>query len=444
MSGTTRPAQAVADLARHPGSQPRLRVASMAAGLTGSEILKIAGEIRALVASGQSICDLTVGDFSPRQFPIPPRLAEAIRAALDQGETNYPPPTGIPELRHAVRGFYASRLGLDYPFESVLIAGGTRPAIYTMYRALVDPGDRVVYPTPSWNNNHYVHMVAGAGIPVPCGVETRFMPTREALREALPGARLVCLNSPLNPAGTAIDRDALLGVCEAILAENEARERRGERPLYLMYDQVYWMLCFGGTQHLTPPGVAPEMARYTVFVDGISKAFAATGLRVGWAVGPTDLIARMSSILGHVGAWAPRPEQVATAALLGDAEGVRSFHQGFIAGLERRLVRLHAGLQSMKAEGLPVDSVPPMGAIYLAVRFHPFGLRTPQGSELRSNEEIRRFLLEAAGVGVVPFQAFGTRGEDGWFRMSVGAVGEADIEAALPRLAAALRSLKSS
>jgi aspartate aminotransferase len=284
-------------------------------------------------------------------------------------------------------------------------------------------------------------MVGGAGVPVACGPEERFMPTRAALKEALPGARLLCLNSPLNPAGTAISREALLGICEAVLEENAGRARRGERPLYLMYDQVYWMLCFRGAQHFTPTGLLPEMGRYTVLVDGISKAFAATGLRVGWAVGPSDLIGRMSAILGHVGAWAPRPEQAATAALLVDDEGIRAFHEGFIAGLERRLDRLHAGLQALKAEGLPVDSVPPMGAIYLTARFHPFGRRTPSGTELRTNEDIRRFLLEAAGVGVVPFQAFGTRGEDGWFRMSVGAVGEADIESALPRLALALRSL---
>jgi aspartate aminotransferase len=443
MSTGTRPTPVLADVARDPGPLPERRVGSMATGLMGSEILKIAGEIRALVAAGQSVCDLTVGDFSPKQFPIPARLREAIRAALDRGETNYPPSTGILELRQAVRRFYAARLGLDYPLESILVAGGSRPITYTMYRALVDPGDRVVYPVPSWNNNHYVHMAGAVGVPVPCGPETRFMPTRDALREALPGARLLCLNSPLNPAGTAIDRDALLGVCEAILAENEAREGRGERPLYLLYDQVYWMLCFGDTRHLTPPGLLPEMARYTIIVDGISKAFAATGLRVGWGLGPADLMGRMAAILGHVGAWAPRPEQVATAAFLDDAESIRAFNESFVAGLERRLDRLHAGLQSLKAEGLPVDSVPPMGAIYLAARIHPFGRRTAQGAELRTNEDIRRFLLAAAGVGVVPFQAFGTRGEDGWFRMSVGAVGESDIAAALPRLAAVLRSLQS-
>ena len=104
-----------------------------------------------------------------------------------------------------------------------------------------------------------------------------------------------------------------------------------------MYDQIYWPLCVGDTSTSTPPELVPEMARYTIFVDGISKAFASTGVRVGWAVGPVDLIERMSAILGHVGAWAPRAEQVATAALLDDPSYCAEYHATFIAGIQRRL-----------------------------------------------------------------------------------------------------------
>jgi aspartate aminotransferase len=208
-----------------------------------------------------------------------------------------------------------------------------------------------------------------------------------------------------------------------------------------MYDHIYWMLRSAGTEHFTPPGLLPEMARYTVFVDGISKAFAATGLRVGWALGPVDLIVRMSALLGHIGAWAPRAEQVATVELLDDPAAIRAFHAGFQRGLEQRFDLLHRGLQAMKAHGLPVDSLPPAGAIYLAARIHPFGRRTPAGRELATNEEVRRYLLEAAGIGVVPFQAFGVPEDTGWFRLSVGAASPEDIEAALPRLESALAAL---
>jgi aspartate aminotransferase len=209
-----------------------------------------------------------------------------------------------------------------------------------------------------------------------------------------------------------------------------------------MYDQVYWTLCFGDTVHVTPPALMPEMARYTLFVDGISKAFAATGLRVGWGVGPVDIMTRMAHILGHVGAWAPRAEQIATVEMLDDPEAIRAFQATFKTKIQASLDRLHRGLQALKAEGLPVESIPPMGAIYLTARIHPFGGRTPGGTELLTNDDIRRFVLEAAAIGIVPFQAFGAAADDGWFRLSVGAVGEAEIEAALPRLAAALRSLQ--
>jgi aspartate aminotransferase len=431
----------LAALARDAGPDPRNRVSEMAGGLIGSEILRIGGEIRALVASGRPVCNLTVGDFNARYFPVPSRLAEALQAALRGGATNYPPASGIPELRQAVAGFYERELGLRYPVESVLVVGGARPVIYCIFETLCDPGDRVVYPVPSWNNNHYAYMARTVGVPVVCRAEDRFLPTRKDLAPLLPGARLLCLNSPLNPSGTAFTREALLGICEAVLEENEGRAHRGERPLYVMYDHIYWMLCYGDTVHVTPPELLPEMARYTLFVDGISKGFAATGLRVGWGVGPVDVISRMSAVLGHLGAWAPHPEQVATAALLDDPEAIRDYEAGFHRELQRRLDLLHGGLQAMKGRGLPVDSIPPMGAIYLTARIHPFGRRVPGGGELRANDDVRRWLLESAGIGVVPFQAFGSIEDEGWFRLSVGAVSVADIEAALPRLEEALRGL---
>jgi len=427
--------------ARDPGPFPGRRVSAMAQALVGSEILRIAAEIRALAASGQRICDLTVGDFDPRQFPIPGALGEAIAEALARGETNYPPSNGVAALREAVAAWYSRDLGLDYPVDSVVIASGSRPVIYALYRTVCDRGDRVVYPVPSWNNNHYVHLVGAEGVPIACGPEERFLPGRAAVARALPGARLLCLNSPLNPTGTAFSADTLRAIAEEVVAENARREHSGERPLYVMYDQVYWTLCHGDTAHVTPPGLIPEIARYTVFIDGISKAFAATGLRVGWAVGPTDVVARMSAIIGHMGAWAPRAEQIGTVALLDQPEVIRAYQATFKRGIQARLDRLHAGLSALRAKGLPVASISPMGAIYLTAQFDLAGRKRGGGAPIRTNDETRRFLLETAGIGVVPFQAFGCSGDDGWFRLSVGAVTEADIDEALPRLEKALSSL---
>jgi aspartate aminotransferase len=419
------------------------RVSATAEELIGSEILKIAAEIRAMVAAGRPVCNLTVGDFSSAEFRIPEFLQAKIEEALGRGETNYPPSAGMPALRTAVSAYYRDWLGLDYPPEQVLITGGARPAIYGTYGSLVDPGDRVVYPVPSWNNNHYCHLSSAVGVPVACGAEEAFLPTRADLEEVIRGARLLALCSPLNPAGTMFDADALAAICDLVLDENGRRVAAGagERPLYVMYDHVYWMLTFGDSQHVTPVGLRPEMAPYTIFIDGISKAFASTGLRVGWAVGPDDVIGRMSDLLGHVGAWAPRPEQVATAQLLGAADALRAYRESIVGGLQRRLDLLYDGMMALREGGLPVEAIPPMGAIYLSVRFPLNGRRAPSGAPLRTNDDIRRYLLERASLGVVPFQAFGFPDESGWFRLSVGAVSPEEIAAMLPRLREALEAV---
>jgi aspartate aminotransferase len=404
-------------------------LSDLARGVIGSEILRIAAQIRALKAKGAQICNLTVGDFDPAQFPAPAALLDGVRAALAAGQTNYPPSDGVIQLREAVARYYDKRLGLSYPVESVLITGGARPLLYGSYRTVLDPGDVVVYPVPSWNNNHYAYLCGARAVEIPVRAETNFFPTVEELRPHLPYARLILLNSPLNPTGTAIDAEVLRGICEAIVEENRRRERGGGKAAWLCYDQVYWQLVFGGAKHVTPPEVCPDVTPYTIILDAASKSFAATGLRVGWAVMPPAARQRMADILGHVGAWAPRPEQVAMAALLDDAATVDAYLAEMRPRVAARLDRLATGFAAMRKDGLPVEAIAPQGAIYLSVRFALPG---------RTNEETRRLLLDRAGLALVPFQAFGLREESGWFRISVGAVSLAEIDEALPRVRAAL------
>ena len=418
------------------------RLSTMAHGLIGSEILKIATEIRAMTAGGKQICNLTVGDFSPSEFRIPKFLRENIKEALENGETNYPPPDGVLTLRKAVLAFYEQWLHLKYPLESVLITSGSRPGIYTTYCAVVDPGDVVVYPVPSWNNNHYCHLVRATGRPAVTARENSFLPTRALLREKLRGARLLALNSPLNPTGTAFSKDALAGICDLVLEEN-ARRTAVEKPLYVMFDQVYWMLTYGETRHFNPVGLRPEMALYTVFVDGISKAFAATGVRVGWVVGPEDVVHKMVSIISHIDAWAPRAEQIATAKLLGATNEINAYHSEMKKGVQDRLNALYAGIFDLHEHGFPVDAITPMGAIYLSTQFALNGKRTPNGAVLHTNEDIHTYLLHEAQLAVVPFQAFDAADKTGWFRLSVGAVSLAEIGAMLPRLKRALEALSN-
>ena len=411
-------------------------VSGMARGLMGSEILKVAAEIRALVAKGQKVCNLTVGDFSSREFPIPTELRELIGEALRAGETNYPPADGMPELRKAVQRFYERGLGLSYPLHGIVIASGARPIVYGTFRTVVDPGDVVVYPVPSWNNNYYVYMTGAKGEVIPTSPEQGFMPTVEQVRPYLSRARMLCLGSPLNPTGTMFAAEPLKAVCEAVVAENLERKHAGRPPIIVMYDQIYWVLTYGGAKHVTPVGLVPEMAPYTVFVDGISKAFAATGLRVGWGVGPPSIIARMKDLIGHTGAWAPRAEQVASARFLENVPAMDRYLAEMHRGVESRLQTLHHGLMEIQKRGLPVSDIAPQGAIYLSVRFDLVGRKG-----IRNNEDIRELLLKRAGFAVVPFQAFGLQDETGWFRCSVGAVSEAEIREVLPRVEAALRSV---
>jgi len=414
------------------------RFSLLAEGLIGSPILKIAAEVRAIAASGEKVCNLTVGDFAPSEFPVPELLSRELAKAVQHGETNYPPSAGMPGLRKAVATFCDRRLGIKTETDGILITAGARPLIYGAYRVLVDPGERVVFPVPSWNNVYYCQVTGARSVPLACDASTSFLPTASMLRSRLRDARLLVLNSPVNPTGTVFTAEQLGEICDAVLEENERRAGK-ERPLYLVFDQVYWMLTFG-VEHVHPIGLRPEMARYTIYVDGISKSFAATGLRVGWGVGPTTIISQMSDLLTHVGAWAPRPEQVATTALLGDDAAIDEYHGHMRGEVSRRLTALHDGIAALKREGHPVDATIPKGAIYLRARFALHG-KSADNRILETDDDVRSYLLKKAGFAVVPFSAFGQPDGSGWFRLSVGAVSLRDVEELIPRLRSALQDV---
>ncbi|HEX8330919.1 MAG TPA: aminotransferase class I/II-fold pyridoxal phosphate-dependent enzyme [Hymenobacter sp.] len=418
-----------------------MQVSQMAAGLSGSEIIRIGNQVSEQVRQGASICNLTIGDFDPKIFPIPAELNAGITQAYQAGQTNYPPAAGMGELRDAVYNFLKTRQGLEYGPNDILIAGGSRPLIYATYRALVDPGDRVIFPLPSWNNNHYCHLTSATPVAVPTSAENNFMPTAADLAPHVAGATLLALCSPLNPTGTVFTKAGLEEICDLVLAENK---RRGpdEKPLYVLYDQIYWLLTFGNTEHHDPVTLRPELRDYVIYIDGISKCFAATGVRVGYSFGPTAIIDKMKSILGHVGAWAPKAEQVATAHFLPETAAVDEFLASMKTRLDSSLGGLFNGLKELQSQGYPVDAVAPAGAIYLTIKIDVLGRSTPDGTLLKTTAELTSYLISEAKLALVPFSAFGTPATEPWFRASVGAETVESIQAALPRLKAALDKVK--
>ena len=206
--------------------------------------------------------------------------------------------------------------GLDYGTSEILVASGGRPLIYAVFRAVCDKGDKVIYAVPSWNNNHYTHFVGGEHIVIEAKAENNFMPTADDIRPYIKEATLISLCSPQNPTGTTFKKEELEAICDLVIEEN-TRRGDGEKKLYVMYDQMYWHLTYGDIHHYNPVSLRPAMRNYTIYIDAISKVFAATGVRVGWSVGPAIVINKMKAILTHVGAWAPMAEQKAVANYLG-------------------------------------------------------------------------------------------------------------------------------
>ena len=173
----------------------------------------------------------------------------------------------------------------------------------------------------------------------------------------------------MNPAGTMMTESQMTEICDLVIEENERRKVSGQRALFVIYDQVYWMLAFGARPHVTPPSIRPEMAAYTIMTDAVSKSFAGTGLRVGWAVAPPHVANKVKALMTHMGAWAPRPEQIGTARFLGNDDAMQRFLTEFKAGIRERLKLLYDAFTEWNEAGLPVRAIPPQGAIYLSVHF---------------------------------------------------------------------------
>ncbi len=390
---------------------------------------------------GEKIYNFTIGDFDSSIFPIPKQLEQEIIDAYRHRFTTYPPADGILALRQSVSQFIKEREGLDFNTNEILIAAGGRPLIYALYRVLVDKGDKVIYSVPSWNNNHYVHFVEGRHQVFETTAENNFMPSAEDIKPYIQDAVLLALCSPLNPTGTVFKKEELEKICDMVLEENMRRGEE-EKKLYVMYDQMYWTLTFGDTKHYNPVSLRPEMKDYTIFIDGISKSFAATGVRVGWALGPEHVLAKMKAINSHVGAWSPMAEQHATAKFLLQSSVIDEYFLHYKKELEERLQLIYEGFQKLKSEGFSVDACAPQAAIYLTIQLNLAGKITDTGELLATQSDVTFYILNEAKLAVVPFYAFGAPKDSDWYRLSVGTCKKEEISAMLGQLREALGKLK--
>lgn len=408
--------------------------------LIASEIVRLGATIKEKIRNGEHIYNYTIGDFDSAEFPIPAMLKNEIIKAYTEDFTTYPAAEGEADLRLAISEFLSSHEGIDYSPAEILVSNGGRPLIYAIFRSIVDAGDKVIYPVPSWNNNHYTHFTGGEHVVIEALPENNFMPTASQIAPHIKGATLLALCSPLNPTGTVFSKEELEAICDLVLAENESRAP-GEKKLYLMYDQIYWTLTYGETRHYNPVSLRPKMKEYTVFVDGISKAFAATGVRVGWSMGPADLITKMRSLNSHIGSWAPMAEQKAVAKFLSHKTEVDRFLQQFKEEISDRLRRIYEGFKQLQSEGFPVDAIIPQAAIYLTVQINLAGRSTQSGQLLENQAAVTDFILNEAKLALVPFGIFGAGKENNWYRLSVGTCRRQDIDTVIAKLREALQKI---
>jgi len=401
------------------------KLSNIGNNIVGSEIIKISQQIKE-IAKTKPVSNLTIGDFNSKLWPIPSTLRKHIQDAYEWDLTNYPNSQGELELRESVSKHIKHQFNVDYSPEEILIGGGVRPLIYTVYKSTVNPGDGVIYPTPSWNNNHYCFLHKAEKQEIECLPENSFFPTVEDVKNKLrDNTSLVCICSPQNPTGRVINPEILKGICQVIVDENNIRKNQAyTRPLYLFFDQIYSDITKEGL-FIHPLTLCPEIRDYLICADGISKSLNATGVRVGWLFGPKDIIGKMTEVLSHIGAWAPKPEQRALDVYIREDYEDYISHINYVTKeYEYISDKICGKLEELKKKGFNVDYQKPDGGIYVSVYLdyvHSFS----------STEEYISFLINTCGLGIVPFEYFGSKSNKGWFRISIGNVSDLNLDSIL-------------
>lgn len=399
--------------------------------LPGTSVVEFSEKVKALQNQGEKICNLTVGDLNPQYFTIPEGLEKEIIQAFQAKKTNYCQLGGNKNLLFELARYEKDYFNLDYDPSEIVTGTGGRPLIYSFYKTVLNKGEKVINFVPSWNNHNFIYFSDAIEIKIEGREENDFLPDVEKLKEHISDASLIVLNSPLNPTGAILPRELLRNIFTLVVEENKKRRTLHKKELYVFLDAIYHELNFLGNEKGNFVALNPEIRPYLAILDGLTKNFAATGVRLGWMLGPKHVISGMKTFLSHFGAWAATPIQEGLANFLKNRVGLDQYFVQFREKLYARLEMLYQGIMALKKQGFPVDAKKPEGAFYLAIKFAFPG---------KTDLEIFNFILKKAGVAFIPFKVFGMEHASHWFRASIGSVSLEEIHDVLTNLERLLKS----
>ena len=397
---------------------PRTRVSRRIGAIAESATLAVDAKAKALKAAGEPVIGFGAGE---PDFPTPPHIVEAaIVAARNPAMHRYTPAGGLPELKDAIVGKTKRDSGLSVSAAQVLVTNGGKQAVYNTFASLLDPGDEVLVQAPYWvTYPEAIRLAGGVPVYVETGVESGFRVTIEQLERAVtPRSKILLFVSPSNPTGAVYPPE-----------EVEAIGRWAvEKGLWVVTDEIYEHLLYGGREICSMPVMVPELADQCVVVHGVAKTYAMTGWRVGWMLGPVDVIKAATNLQSHATSNVNNIAQsAAVAALNGDLADVARMREAF----DRRRHTIHRLLSEIPG----VTCNEPEGAFYAFPSFAGAIGRTIRGTPIDSTLTLATVILDEVKVAVVPGEAFGA---PGYFRFSY-ALGDEDITEGVGRINALLR-----
>jgi aspartate/methionine/tyrosine aminotransferase len=390
------------------------RISARIAAVSPSATLAVDAKAKALKAQGENVIGFGAGE---PDFPTPDAIVAAAEVACrDPRNHRYTPTAGLPELREAVAAKTLRDSGLEVDPGQVLITNGGKHAVANSFAVLCDPGDEVLVPAPYWTTYPEVIALAG-GVPVvvQTGVSSGFRVTVDQLEAArTPATKVLLFVSPSNPTGAVYPREEI----EAI------GKWAADHGIWVVTDEIYEHLVYDGAEHHSMPVVVPEVAERCIVVNGVAKTYAMTGWRVGWMLGPPDVIAAATNLQSHeTSNVANVSQRAALAAVSGDLTAVAMMREAF----DRRRRTIHRMLNEIDG----VECLLPEGAFYVYPSVSGLYGRELAGRTCSSSAELAELAIEVAKVAVVPGEAFGT---PGYFRMSY-ALGDDDLVEGVTRLA---------